>query len=210
MALAGDEKVLLLGQLVKYGLGGLTTGHAERYPEQVITYPVCENLMNASAMGLALLGFRPVVVHERMDFLAVGMDALVNHIPIWPARVRAAGGTLRLPLTILAVVGKGNGQGPQHSKNLAPWFRMLEGWTVVEPDSPQAAHDELLAAIFGERPVLYVAHREFFNADGRVRLPRPQRIGLCGASARHEAEFYARERLLEEFAMREAECKALN
>lgn len=184
-ALAADRRVLVLGQLVKYGLGGLTTGLAAAYPKQVLTYPVCENLMNASAMGLALAGFRPVVVHERMDFLAVGMDPLVNHIPVWPARA-----PMKLPLVIFAVVGKGHGQGPQHSKNLTPWFEMLEGWTVFEPATPHEARDMLLKGIFCDKPVLYVAHREFFNADSFVQLPTPSRIGLCGASQRHEREFY--------------------
>ncbi len=181
-----DRDVLVCGQLVKYGLGGLTTGLYERYPDQIISFPVCENLMNAAAMGLALAGKRPVVIHERMDFLAVGMDPLVNHIPIWPQRA-----PMRLPLVILAVVGKGKGQGPQHSKNLAPWFRMLDGWTVIEPASAQAARAGLLCAISGSVPVLYIAHREFFGAREVVTLPAPTRIGLCGASERHERAFYA-------------------
>lgn len=184
-----DPAVLICGQLVKYGLGGLTAGLYEKRPAQVVTFPVCENLMNGAAMGLALAGMRPVVVHERMDFLAVGMDPLVNHIPVWPGRA-----PMKLSLVILAVVGKGKGQGPQHSKNLAPWFRMLDGWTVMEPDSPRAAYGMLWKAIFGDVPVLYVAHREFFKAEGKVVRPRPARIGLCGASARHERAFYGSER----------------
>lgn len=181
-----DPAVLVCGQLVKYGLGGLTAGLVDQAPAQVITFPVAENLMNGAAMGLALAGRRPVVIHERMDFVAVGMDPLVNHIPVWPARVPS----LALPLVVLAVVGKGKGQGPQHSKNLSPWFGMLEGWTVLEPESPDEAHDYLLRAIFGRAPVLYVAHREFFRATGRVAAPRPAKIGLCGASERHERAFY--------------------
>lgn len=177
-----DPAVLVCGQLVKYGLGGLTTGLPDASMQ---TFPVGENLMNAAAMGLALAGVRPVVVHERMDFLAVGMDPLVNHIPVWPART-----AMSLPVVVMAVVGKGRGQGPQHSKNLAPWFRALDGWKVMEPDSSDAAHDQLLEAIFGEVPVMYVAHREFFGATGKVDLPRPERIGLCGASKRHEQAFY--------------------
>lgn len=180
-----DPDVMLLGQLVKYGLGGMTTGLAKDYPSQVITFPVCEGLMNGSAFGLALAGKRPVVIHERMDFLAVGMDPLVNHIPVWPARAKMA-----LPLVIIVVIGKGKGQGPQHSKNLTPWFRMMDGWTVVEPDSPQAAHHSLVAAIRGDKPVLYVVHREFFGARAVVKLPRPDRVGLCGASQHHERAFY--------------------
>ncbi len=181
-------EVLVLSQLGKYGLGGLTAGLFEAQPERVVTFPVCENLMNGAAMGLSLAGRRPIVIHERMDFLAVGMDPLVNHIPVWPARDPA----LKLPLVIMAIVGKGHGQGPQHSKNLTPWFAMLQGWSVLEPDCPEAAHDGLLGAILGDRPVLYVAHREFFRAEGRVALPRPAKIGLCGASERLEREFYGR------------------
>lgn len=184
-ALARDPRVLLLGQLVKYGLAGLTTGLAERHPKQIVTYPVCEELMHASAMGLALAGMRPVVVNERMDFLALAMDPLVNHIPVWPMRAK-----MSLPLVVLAVVGKGKGQGPQHSKNLTPWFEMMDGWTVAEPDSPRRARDWLIEAIFGDAPTLYVLHREFFGSTKTVRLPQPRRVGLCGASQRHQKEFY--------------------
>jgi pyruvate/2-oxoglutarate/acetoin dehydrogenase E1 component len=112
-------------------LGGLTDGLHEARPEQVITFPVCENLMNGAAMGLALAGYRPVVIHERMDFLAVGMDPLVNHIPVWPARA-----PMSLPLVIFAVVGKGKGQGPQHSKNLAPGSRCSRAGRWCSRDHP--------------------------------------------------------------------------
>lgn len=187
MQAIGDPSVLICGQLVKYGLGGLTAGLYDKRPQQVITYPVCETLMNGTAMGLSLAGMRPVVIHERMDFLAVGMDPLVNHIPVWPKRQDMA-----LPLVILAVVGKGHGQGPQHSKNLTHWFRTFEGWTVVEPDSPRAAYDQLLSAIFGDKPVLYVAHREFFTREDCFVTPAINSVGLCGAARHFEEEHYRR------------------
>lgn len=180
-----DSSVVLLGQLVKYGLGGMTQGLHERHQSRVLTMPVAENLMHGAAMGMALAGMRPVVINERMDFLALAMDPLVNHIPIWPRRA-----SLPLPVVVISVVGKGKGQGPQHSKNLTSWFRMLEGWTVVEPDSPSSAKTSLVSAIFGSVPVMYVLHREFFKSDGIVQVPRPPAIGLCGASARHERDFY--------------------
>ena len=182
-----DPKVVLISQLGKYGLGGLTTGLFEKRPEQVLTYPVAENLMNASAMGLALAGMRPIVIHERMDFLAVGMDALVNHIPVWPKRE-----PMDLPVTILAVVGRGKGQGPQHSKNLTGWFRNFDGWKVIEPRSPEQARAGLLAAVFGVSPTLYVCHREAFGLTDSFNPRTPYGVGLCGASERHEAEFYGR------------------
>jgi pyruvate dehydrogenase E1 component beta subunit len=170
---------------VRYGAAGLTTGLHEKYPDRVITYPVSESLMNASTMGLSLSGKRPVMVHERMDFLASGMDALVNHIPIWKKKCGVS-----LPLVILAIVGKGGGQGPQHSKDLTSWFKNFEGWTVCVPETPLQAYSMMKSSIFGDSPVMYVAHRETFDKTGLVKIETPSTIGLCGASPKHERDFY--------------------
>lgn len=180
-----DPAVLVCGQLVKHHVAGITTGLHAKYPDQVVTYPISEALMNSSAMGLSLAGKRPVMIHERMDFLACGMDALVNHIPIWRKKCG-----VKLPLVILAIVGKGHGQGPQHSKNLTSWFENFDGWTVMQPYDPTSAYHMMKAAIFGDYPVMHVAHREFLESTGTVDIKSRSRIGLCGASQRHEQEFY--------------------
>jgi pyruvate/2-oxoglutarate/acetoin dehydrogenase E1 component len=180
-----DRSVVLLSQLARWGLGGLTSGLYERHGDRVMTVPVAENLMHGAAMGMALAGMRPVVLNERIDFLMLAMDPLVNHIPIWPMRER-----MSMPLTVISVVGKGKGQGPQHSKNLVGWFRSLDGWDVLEPTSPESAAVSLKAAIFGSRPTMYVLHREFFKSEGEVSLPVTDRVRICGASQRHERAFY--------------------
>lgn len=183
-ALGIDKNVVIGGQMPKYGVAGLTTGLYEKYPGQFITYSVSESLMNSSAMGLALAGKRVVMLHVRMDFLACGMDALVNHIPVWAKK-----GT-KLPIVIFCQIGRGGGQGPQHSKDLTGWFARMEGWTVAKPETPQEAYDMMLKSIFGDRPVMYVLHRIMFNETGRVVIPIQERVGICGTSKRHEAEFY--------------------
>lgn len=184
-AMAEDDNVILLGQLLRYGTAGVTAHLHEGFPERVITMPVSEQLMNGAAMGLALAGMRPVVVHERMDFLAVGMDALVNHIPIWPRKCGTA-----LPVVVLTFVGKGNGQGPQHSKNFTHWFRGMEGWSVAEPQSPDDAARSMTAALRGNMPTLYVLHREHLQSERGVWIEQQTHIRFCGASPRHEAAFY--------------------
>jgi pyruvate/2-oxoglutarate/acetoin dehydrogenase E1 component len=183
-AMDEDENVVLGGQLIKYGFAGLTTGLYEKHADRFITYSVSEALMNSSAMGLALAGKRVVMLHVRMDFLACGMDALVNHIPVWTVK------GIKLPIVFVCQVGKGMGQGPQHSKNLTGWFENFEGWTTAVPETPQQAYSMLKGAIFGDRPVMYVIHRELFDAPEGKRIVTPARIGLCGTSQRHEREFY--------------------
>jgi len=183
-AIKKDNSVLVGGQLVKYGVAGLTKGLFDKYPDQFITYPVAESLMNSSAMGLALAGKRVVMIHVRIDFLASGMCALVNHIPVWFHK------GFDLPITFVCQVGKGMGQGAQHSKDLSPWFKKFQGWTVLTPETPAMAYEMMTESIFGNKPVLYVIHRELFDAKRPKKLPKLDDVRLCGASRRHERVFY--------------------
>ncbi len=151
-----DSSVLLCGQLVRYGHSALTMGLEKKFPSQVVTFPVSEGVMNASALGLSLSGKRAIILHERFDFCIVGMDALVNHIPIWKLKCE------NLPLVIMTVVGHGKGQGPQQNKDFTKWFREMEGWKFLEPKTGEEAYSNLKEAIFGEDPVMYVIHRELY------------------------------------------------
>ena len=181
-----DPSVVLGGQLIKYGFAGLTTGLYEKYPERFITYSVSEELMNSSAMGLALAGKRVVMFHVRLDFLLCGMNALFNHIPIWWKKGH------KLPITFICQEGRGigSGQGAQHSKDITFWFQRFEGWQVMVPQTPSEAGLMLADAIFCNKPTLYVIHRRLFNASEGTRVKVPQYVGLCGASRRHVKEFY--------------------
>jgi pyruvate/2-oxoglutarate/acetoin dehydrogenase E1 component len=183
-AMDSDPSLHLGGQLIKYGFAGLTTGLYEKHPERFITYSVSEALMNSSAMGLALAGKRVAMFHVRMDFLLCGMDALFNHIPVWGAK------GYKLPITIIVQVGKGMGQGAQHSKDLTAWFWNCEGWQVSVPQTPTDAHDMLKEALTSDSPTLYVLHRELFDSPEGKKIEIPQYIHLCGASQRHEREHY--------------------
>lgn len=185
-AIEKDPSVVIGGQLIKYGFGGMTTGLYEKYPDRFITYSVSEELMNSSAMGLALAGKRVVMCHVRLDFLLCGMNSLFNHIPIWWKKGH------KLPITILAQGGGGllTGQGAQHSKDITFWFQKFEGWRVFVPKNPEEAVGMLNESIFGDQPALYVVHRRLFFE--KVTVKTPAHIGLCGASRRHTEAFYGK------------------
>lgn len=153
-----DPSIFLCGQLVNTDHSALTRGIKRQCPNQLRTFPVSENLMNSAAMGMSLAGLRPVVLHERFDFAMVGMDALVNHIPIWRKKCG-----VKLPLVMLVVRGFGKGQGPQQNKEFTTFFTKLEGWKVSLPVSADEAYRFMKADIFGDDPVMYVAYRELFE-----------------------------------------------
>src|SRR5262245_61741140 len=139
-----SDDVVVLGQLADTpaGICGTTSGLVDTFgPERVHDFPVAENLMTATALGSALAGLRPVIVHQRLDFMIYSLDAIVNWLSLW--RFKSNGQT-SLPVTIRAVIGKGWGQGPQHSKSLHSWFGHLPGLRVAVPSTPYDAKGLLL------------------------------------------------------------------
>ena len=163
-----SEKVVVLGQLVDYkaGIFGTTTGLVDKFgPRRVQDFPVAENLMTATAMGASLTGLRPVIVHQRLDFMIYSLDAIVNWLSLWRFK---SNGHSNMPVTIRAVVGKGWGQGPQHSKSLHAWFAHLPGMRVALPATADDAKGLLLESIFGECPAIFVEGRNLFSMKAEV------------------------------------------
>ena len=177
-AMEMDEKVVVIGQLVDYapGVFGSTTGLAERFgSERVRDFPVAESAMTALGIGVAIAGMRPVLVHHRLDFMLYSVDAIVNWLSLWRFK---SNGRSSAPVTIRAIVGRGWGQGPQHSKSLHAWFAHVPGLKVAMPATAFDAKGLLLESIFGQDPVLMIEHRSLFGLKDRVpELPYRVRFG---------------------------------
>ena len=77
--------------------------------------PVSENAVTGVAIGSALIGMRPVMMHQRLDFSLMASDQIINNAAKWHYMF---GGASKMPLTVRMVIGRGWGQGPQHSQNL--------------------------------------------------------------------------------------------
>jgi pyruvate/2-oxoglutarate/acetoin dehydrogenase E1 component len=170
-----SDKVVVLGQLVDYksGIFGTTTGLVDQFgPNRVQDFPVAENLMTATAMGAALTGMRPVIVHQRLDFMIYSLDAITNWLSLWYFK---SAGKSNMPVTIRAIVGKGWGQGPQHSKSLHAWFAHLPGLRVAVPATAHDAKGLLMESIFSETPAIFVEGRGLFSMTTHVP-DQPYRI----------------------------------
>ncbi len=173
-----SPEVIVLGQLVDYqsGVFGTTTGLTEHFgADRVQDFPVAESVMTATAIGVALTGFRPVLVHQRFDFMMYSIDAIVNWLSLWRFKSNGQSST---PVTIRVIVGKGWGQGPQHSKSLHAWFAHLPGIKVALPATAYDAKGLLLESVFGEDPVIIIEHRSLFSMVAHVpEIPYRVRFG---------------------------------
>ena len=185
MDLSAD--VVVLGQLADTpaGIFGTTSGLVETFgPARVQDFPVAENLMTATAIGSALAGLRPVIVHQRLDFMIYSLDAIVNWLALWRFK---SNGTSNLPVTIRAIVGRGWGQGPQHSKSLHAWFAHLPGIRVAVPTTPYDAKGLLLESILGETPSIFIEGRSLFSMTGDVP-ESPYRVKFGEAAIRRRGK----------------------
>jgi pyruvate dehydrogenase E1 component beta subunit len=168
IAMAADPATFLMGLGVTdpKGIFGSTLGLEGRFGAQrVLDMPTAENGMTGIAVGAALAGKRPIMVHQRVDFALLALDQIVNSAAKWNAMFN---GQRSVPLTIRMIVGRGWGQGPQHSQSLQATFGHFPGLKVVMPSTPHDAKGLLIAAIEDENPVIFLEHRWLGNTFGPV------------------------------------------
>jgi len=66
------------------------------------------------------------------------------------------------------IVGRGWGQGPQHSQSFHSWFAHVPGLKVVLPSTPYDAKGLLVASIEDDDPVIFIEHRWIYHMTGDV------------------------------------------
>ncbi len=167
-AVARDENVFLLGQGMSdpSSYWGTAKGIAERFgAERVVEMPLSENALTGAAVGAAMSGQRPVVSMHRMEFSLLAIEQIVNNAA--KAHYTSAG-RHRVPMVIRMVIGRGWGQGPEHSQSFEGLFAYFPGLKVVMPTFAADAKGMLIAAIEDDNPVIFIEHRWLHYAEGHV------------------------------------------
>ncbi|MHB1585972.1 MAG: alpha-ketoacid dehydrogenase subunit beta [Acidiferrobacteraceae bacterium] len=163
-----DERVFVFGLGVDdpKGMYGTTMGLHERFgPQRNFDTPLSEDGMTGVAIGAALAGMRPVHVHQRMDFLLLCMNQLVN---VAAKTSYVFGGSFRVPMVVRAIIGRSWGQGAQHSQSFHSYLMHVPGIKVLAPTTPHDAKGCMIAAIRDDNPVVFVEHRMLYGNRGYV------------------------------------------
>jgi 2-oxoisovalerate dehydrogenase E1 component beta subunit len=156
-----DPRVFLMGEDIgEYGGAfKLTEGFLAHFgPERVIDTPITESAMVGAAAGAALMGMRPVVEMQFIDFIANAFDQLVNMV----AKSHWRWGQ-PMPLVVRGPSGGGVRGGPFHSQCPEGWFAHVPGLKVVQPATAHDAKGLLKAAIRDPDPVLYLEHKMLYR-----------------------------------------------
>ncbi len=163
-----DASVFVMGQGVDdaRGMFGTTLDLHEKFgPERSFDVPLAEEGMTGVGIGAAMAGMRPIQVHQRMDFMLLCMNQLVN----MAAKMSYMfAGAHRVPIVIRGIIGRSWGQGAQHSQAFHSYFMHVPGLRVFAPTTPYDAKGCLTTAIRDDNPVIMIEHRMLHPITGHV------------------------------------------
>lgn len=163
-----DRSILLLGEDigVYQGTFRVTADLLARYgPTRVVDTPISELGFVGAAIGMAMLGLRPVVEVMTWNFSLLAMDQIINNA----AKLRYfSGGQVNVPLVIRGPNGAGVQLSAQHSQSLEATYAHFPGLYVVAPATPADAKGMLRTAIRGSVPVIFLENPALYGMKGEV------------------------------------------
>ncbi len=208
-ALAEDPAVVFMGEDVanEGGVFKTNAGLAEKHGERVFNTPICENGFTGVALGMAVVGMRPIVEFMFADFMPTAGDAIVNQLPKYRFM---SGGKLSVPVTLRVISGGGGRFGTQHSATGESWFMSQPGMRVAAAGTPAAAYELLRTAIASDDPVIVHEHKLLYTRKGLVRRGAVAEMGKAaverqGSDVTIVATLLMLERSLQAAALLDAE-----
>lgn len=167
-ALAGDERVFLLGEDVgNYGGAfACSRGLLQEFgPDRVRDTPLSESAFVGAAIGAAINGMRPIVEVMTVNFSLLAADQIVNTA----ATLRhMSGGQISVPLVIRMTTGGGRRLAAQHSHSWEVWYAHVPGLKVLAPATVADARHMLAPALLDPDPVIIFEHAMLYPVEGEV------------------------------------------
>ena len=140
----------------------------DEFPERVITLPIAEDSAVNFAVGMSLLGVKPVVDLIAGDFLFRAMDSVCNTAAkLNFVRPDQQPRTIVIQAEFLLA-------GPTTGQRIESMFTHIPGLNVVIPSTPRDAHSLMLGALATPGVTLFFEDREI--QDELITEP-DQRIG---------------------------------
>ncbi len=184
--MAADQSVIVFGEDVglEGGVFRATAGLQKEFGEgRCFDTPISEAGIVGAAVGMSVVGLRPVVEIQFSGFAFPAFNQIVSHVSRIRNRTR---GALCAPMVIRMPYGGGIRAPEHHSESVEALFGHVPGLKVVIPSTPHDAKGLLIAAIRDPDPVIYLEPARAYRA---VRQEVPEQaysveIGI----ARVEAE----------------------
>lgn len=162
--IAGNEKVIVFGQDVAKGKGGVFTATRELTEkfgdDRCFNAPLAEASIVGVAIGLAMRGFKPVPEIQFGDYIWTAMMQIRNELTT--VRYRS-NNSFNCPVVIRVPVGGYIHGALCHSQNIEATFSHFPGLKIALPSTALDAYGLLKNAIRGQDPVLFLEHKALYR-----------------------------------------------
>jgi 2-oxoisovalerate dehydrogenase E1 component beta subunit len=168
-----DERVFMIGQDIGTYGGAFraTAGMLDRFgPQRIIDSPISESAMVGTAIGAAMMGMRPIVEMQFIDFIACAWNQIFNFAGPNHYRWGQA-----VPIVVRGPSGGGVRGSNFHSQNPESVFQHGPGLKIVAPGTAVDARGLLKAAIRDPNPVLFFEHKFLYR---RIKEEMPAGDGV--------------------------------
>jgi pyruvate dehydrogenase E1 component subunit beta len=163
-----DESVVLMGEDIGVygGTHLITDGLIDQYgPKRVIDTPISEGGFTGAAIGMAMMGMKPVVEMMTWNFSFLASDQIIQNA----AKVRYfSGGQVEVPLVIRGPNGGGVQLSAQHTHSLENLYGHFPGLKVVSPVTPNDVKGMMITAIRDPNPVIFLEAGALYGTKGEV------------------------------------------
>ncbi|HEV2529555.1 MAG TPA: alpha-ketoacid dehydrogenase subunit beta [Thermomicrobiales bacterium] len=163
-----DESVVLLGEDIGVygGTHLITDGLIDRFgSKRVIDTPIAEGGFTGAAIGMAMLGMKPVVEMMTWNFSFLASDQIIQNA----AKLRYfSGGQISVPIVIRGPNGGGVQLSAQHTHSLEGFYGQFPGLKVVAPATPEDVKGMMLTAIRDPDPVIFMEAGALYGTKGEV------------------------------------------
>ncbi len=163
-----DEAVVLLGEDIGVygGTHLITDGLLDRFgPKRVIDTPIAEGGFTGAAIGMAMLGMRPIVEMMTWNFSFQAADQLIQNAA---KLLYFSGGQVNVPIVVRGPNGGGVQLSAQHTHSLEGFYGHFPGLKVVAPVTPYDMKGMMLQAIRDPNPVLILEAGALYGTKGEV------------------------------------------
>jgi len=167
-SLEKDENLIVIGEGVPdpKSIFGTTSELKTKYGDnRIFDMPLSENGFTGFSIGAALNGIKVLVIHQRIDFSILSLDQIINNAAKWHYMFN---GQKSVGIVIRLIVGRGWGQGPQHSQNLQALFAHIPGLKVIAPATPADAKGMMISSINDPNPVIFIENRWLHHIEDHV------------------------------------------
>ena len=129
-----------------------------------IEMPVAEEMQMGFCTGLALEGFLPICIFQRMDFLYRAMDQMCNHLSLLPEMSR---GVFRPKVIIRTTIGNDCplNPGPQHTQDLTTVFQEALRFPVIRVQSPEEVKNAYEFALESDTSTLIIEDQKLYSEE---------------------------------------------